>query len=99
MPNDCTAIVWHCLVQEPGTVIDQPGFSSTHLGEAVDRLNIRQQSTERKAGPPVAPASTPSPRPPGQVICQPAAPISRQSSRHHAETVDDIVEIVHARIA
>jgi hypothetical protein len=66
----------------------------------VDRLDIRQQSHRAEAGPPVIP------RPhrrrlvhPGKVIRQPAAPISRQSSRHHAETIDDIVEIVHARIA
>jgi hypothetical protein len=33
------------------------------------------------------------------VICQPTAPISRQPSRHHPETIDDIVENLHARIA
>jgi hypothetical protein len=49
-----------------------------------------------EAGPPVVPAQRRRLVHPGKVICQPAAPISRQLSRHHAETIDDIVKIVHA---
>jgi hypothetical protein len=79
--------------------IDQAGFSSTHLGNRWDGQHIRQQSTVRRgrtAGDPGLNAVASSTR---QGDLPVAAPISRQSSRHYAETIDDIVEIVHARIA